>query len=65
MDQIFEVQGMTCGHCEKAVMAAVRAIDPQAEVQVDRQQNRVQVQSTLDRDAIAQAIRDEGYRVGS
>ncbi|TNF57547.1 MAG: copper chaperone [Burkholderiales bacterium] len=63
MSQIFEVQGMTCGHCEKAVIGAVRELDPQATVQVDRSQNRVEVESKLDREAIAQAIREEGYAV--
>lgn len=63
MSQIFEVQGMTCGHCEKAVIGAVRELDPQATVQVDRSQNRVEVESKLEREAIAQAIREEGYAV--
>ena len=63
MSQIFEVQGMTCGHCEKAVIGAVRELDPHATVQVDRSQNRVEVESQLAREAIAQAIREEGYAV--
>ncbi|MEZ5645437.1 MAG: cation transporter [Burkholderiaceae bacterium] len=65
MNQIFDVQGMTCGHCEKAVVGAIRELDPQASVQVDRSQNRVEVESTLDRDAIARAIREEGYSVAA
>lgn len=65
MSQTFNVQGMTCGHCEKAVIGAIRELDPHATVQVDRSQNRVEVESTLERDAIAQAIRDEGYAVSA
>jgi copper chaperone len=54
---------MTCGHCEKAVVQAIQQLDPQAQVQVDRSANRVQVQSSQPRDAVAQAIREEGYAV--
>ena len=61
--QTFEVQGMTCGHCEKAVTSAIRQLDPQADVRIDRTQNRVEVQTSQPREAIAEAIRDEGYRV--
>ena len=30
MNQNFQVQGMTCGHCERAVTQAVQRIDPAA-----------------------------------
>ncbi len=63
MNQIFTVTGMTCGHCEKAVTRALQAVDPQAQVQIDRLQNRVQVESTHSREALAQAILEEGYAV--
>ena len=59
------VQGMTCGHCERAVQSAIKTLDPQAEVRIDRAQNLVEVQSTQPREAIAAAIRDEGYAVAS
>ena len=28
--QTLTVQGMTCGHCEKAVTTAIKTLDPQA-----------------------------------
>lgn len=59
----FTVTGMTCGHCEKAVTQAVKQLDPQAQVQADRYQNRVDVTSTQPREAIAAAIAEEGYTV--
>jgi copper chaperone len=65
MNQSFNVQGMTCGHCEKAVIAAVRQLDPAAEVQIDRSQNRVDVKTEQPRDAVANAIREEGYTVAA
>lgn len=61
--QVFTVTGMRCGHCDKAVRDAVLTLDPQAHVTIDRSQNRVEVQSTQPREAVAAAIREEGYEV--
>ncbi len=63
MNQIFTVEGMTCGHCEKAVTKALLSLDAQAKVVIDRTLNSVQVDSDKTREALAQAIADEGYRV--
>ena len=65
MSQTFNVQGMTCGHCEKAVTKAILSLDPQAKVQIDRAKNEVVVDSAQPREAIATAIADEGYRVAA
>ena len=65
MNQTFTVTGMTCGHCEKAVTQAIKTLDPQAQVRIDRQQNQVEVDSAQPRDAIAQAIAEEGYQVAA
>ena len=65
MNQTLTVQGMTCGHCEKAVTAAIRTLDPTAEVKIDRSQNRVEVQSEQPFEALAAAIREEGYAVAA
>lgn len=59
----FNVTGMTCGHCEKAVVQAVKQLDPQAQVTVDRTQNKVNVHSSQPREALAAAIAEEGYAV--
>jgi copper chaperone len=65
MNQIFSVQGMTCGHCEKAVTTAIKMLDPQAVVSIDRSQNRVEVDTDQPREAVAEAIREEGYTVAA
>ena len=65
MNQTFTVTGMTCGHCEKAVTRALRQVDPQAEVKIDRTQNLVQVESTQPRETLAKAIAEEGYAVAA
>jgi copper chaperone len=63
MNEVFTVQGMTCGHCEKAVTTAIKLVDPQAQVSIDRAQNRVEVHTTHARETLATAIREEGYEV--
>lgn len=63
MKHILDVQGMTCGHCEKAVTTAIRLLDPDAEITIDRSQSRVEVDTGQPREALAEAIREEGYTV--
>ena len=63
MNQTFNVQGMTCGHCERAVTQAVKSVDPAAEVKIDRTTGKVDVQSDQPHEAIARAIAEEGYAV--
>jgi copper chaperone len=63
--QNFQVQGMSCGHCVRAVTEAVRSVDPQAEVKVDLASGQVEVQSQRDRAELARAIEEEGYKVAA
>ena len=62
---VWTVTGMTCGHCEMAVKRALRQVDPQAEVKIDRALNLVQVESSQPREALARAIAEEGYAVAA
>ena len=43
MDNTFQVQGMTCGHCEMAVKKAIVRLDPEAKVEIDRTTGKVEV----------------------
>lgn len=65
MIQTFTVTGMTCGHCEKAVTRALKQVDPQATVTIDRSANRVDVQSSQERAALSHAMTEEGYAVAA
>ena len=65
MNQTFDVQGMSCGHCVRAVTQAVQQLDPQAKVTVQLEQGKVEVDSTQPREAIAKAIAEDGYRVAT
>ena len=61
--QTFNVQGMSCGHCVKAITQAVQARDPAADVQVDLGAKTVRVQSSLPADTLLEVIKEEGYEV--
>ena len=63
MNQVFQVQGMSCGHCANAVTQAIQSVDPQAQVKVDLASGKVEVQSQQPPAALAAAIREEGYTV--
>lgn len=65
MNHTFQVQGMTCGHCEMAVKKAIARLDPEAKVAIDRAANKVEVDSSKAREALAHVIADEGYQVAA
>ena len=61
MEHVFQVNGMTCGHCEAAVKKALIRQDHEALVSIDRNKNQVVVQGKAERDARLKAIVAEGY----
>ena len=52
---------MTCGHCVKSVTAAVKTVDPQAEVHCDLPSHQVQVQTAADAAAVRAAAAAAGF----
>ncbi len=63
MQEQFQVQGMTCNHCVRAVTDAVRRVDADAKVEVDLASGTVKVEGGAPRERLARAIRDEGYAI--
>ncbi|MFJ4134474.1 heavy-metal-associated domain-containing protein [Pseudomonas cyclaminis] len=59
--QVFSVEGMTCGHCVKAVTQAVQSQDPAASVKVDLGAKEVGVESRLSAEKVISLITEEGY----
>lgn len=59
----FTVEGMTCGHCIRAVTRAIHALDPEARVDVDLSAGIVTVTGDVAADQAAAAIAAEGYPV--
>lgn len=56
---------MTCGHCVKTVTATAQRLDPTAQVQADLATHRVSIATTAAREALVQALAQEGYRASS
>ena len=59
--QVFKVDGMTCGHCKRAVTSAVQRVDPAARVEVDLAAGLVRTDSAAPADRLGAAIAAEGY----
>ena len=60
----FQVNGMTCGGCARAVTNAIKSVDDAATVQVDVAARRVAVESAAaDAAKLQLAIEEAGYEV--
>jgi copper chaperone len=55
------VTRMTCAHCVRAVTQAVKALDPQAQVQVDLGGKSLRVEGRSSVDAVIRALGEAGY----
>ena len=65
MTVIYEVDGMTCGHCVSTVRAAVGSVPGVEGVEVDLAAGTVTTTGTPSDPAVGQAISDAGYDVVS
>ncbi|MCA1569097.1 MAG: heavy-metal-associated domain-containing protein [Chloroflexi bacterium] len=62
----YTVEGMTCGHCSKAVRDEVLQVEGVRGVDVDLDSGRVTVAGeSFENDAIAKAVDDAGYTLVS
>ena len=59
--QVFNVQGMSCGHCVKAITQALQSKDPAASVRIDLAAKEVGVESALTAEQVIALITEEGY----
>ncbi len=57
-----KIEGMTCGHCRKAVQEALEGVPGTSNVQVDLEAGRAQVGGTADAATLIAAVEAEGYR---
>ena len=57
----FQVGGMTCGHCAATITKAVKAVDANAQVQIDLAVHQVSVESLHSVAEISAAIIEAGY----
>lgn len=57
----FQLPDKTCGHCASRVAQALKRADPACQVSVDLKAQKVQVQTTDDRQTLADALTEAGY----
>lgn len=57
----FHIPGMTCGGCLRAVIKAVHALDPHAQVEGDSEARTVKVVSDREEASLLEALSKGGY----
>lgn len=58
----FKVQGMSCGHCQRAITQALLELDADARVEVDLAAGEVRIDSGLDDAKVIAAIVGQGFQ---
>ncbi|MFN3701921.1 heavy-metal-associated domain-containing protein [Thermomonas sp.] len=58
---LLQVRNMSCQHCVQAVTRALRALDPNATVEVDLARGEVRAQGAFGADAALAALADADY----
>ncbi|HTQ77360.1 MAG TPA: heavy-metal-associated domain-containing protein [Burkholderiales bacterium] len=58
------VTNMTCGHCVSAVTRALKAVDPEARVDIDLESKRVRIETRKPLGALTKALEQAGYPAG-
>ena len=58
-----QVEGMSCGHCIRAVTNAIQGLDQSAKVDVDLAAKRLVAQTSLPRAELVRAVEEEGFAV--
>jgi copper ion binding protein len=59
----YDVQGMTCDHCVRAVTEEIGGIDGVSSVDVDLKQGIAVVEGDADPDAVRAAVSEAGFEV--
>lgn len=57
----FTLPDMSCGHCVAAITDALKSVDAEAHVNIDRERKTAQIDSTLPRTVLAAALTEAGY----
>jgi copper chaperone len=53
--------GMTCGGCARGVSAALKALDPDIQIETDLTSRKVRVTTTATEQAVRQAVAEAGF----
>ena len=57
----FNIPDMSCGHCAGVITKTVKQLDGSATVQIDLPSKKVTVETTQDRQTVADALAEAGY----
>lgn len=57
----FSVENMSCGHCVRSITAALQALDPQAQVQIDLARGELDFSGQLAAEQVLEVLRTQGY----
>ena len=57
----FNVPNMSCGHCVGVITKTVQQLDVNAKISVDLPAKKVSVETTQDRQTVADALAEAGY----
>lgn len=57
----FDIPDMSCGHCASSITKALKQLDANAGVSIDLPTKKVTVQTTEDRQTVADALTEAGY----
>ena len=57
----FNVPDMSCGHCVGVITKTVQQLDVNAKISVDLPAKKVSVETTQDRQTVADALAEAGY----
>ncbi len=55
------IPDMTCGGCARGVTAAIKSVDPTAELVIDVATHKVQVKTSASADAVKKAVVEAGF----
>lgn len=58
---LFDVENITCDKCTDAIQNAIHAVDPTAQVTVDRADKRVRIEGLLSETQAISALQGVGY----
>lgn len=64
-EKTYDVEGMTCGHCELSVREEVGGLAGVESTQTDRTTGRLTVRGDVDSAAVREAVEAAGFRVAA
>jgi copper chaperone len=65
MPQTITVEGMSCGHCEETVEAALESLADVTAASADHETDAVDIEGSAQTDDLLRAVEDAGYEASA